>query len=283
MGSATTGSGVAPEVIPLIDNSAHDKWRLLIVAERFQANERELFLAHARRLAEQMTAQAPFNDPSVKGQFQIYACFTPTRPEGMFECKFQGERRYYGKPDLVRKYLTRHSGTCPELKRRSNDLTLVLMNFVKRGGAGEQGNDNIAWSTPVHWVENGVKTEDWCDVTLHELGHAFELDDEYDAEWPGAPDVPLKANVIDSADPDTAPWREHFDPAPPVTLTAAELPLGKDDLVRYGKVKVGLFQGARYSGKKYWRSALRCKMRSTPDPFCQVCQARILKVITTNS
>lgn len=276
-----TGAKVAPEITPLIAGSA-DEWRLLIVAEMFQANERELFLAHARRLAEHMAAQAPFNDPAIKGRFQVYACFTPSKPEGMFECKDGGERRYYGKPALVREYLTRHSGVRPVLKRRSNDLTLVLMNFAKRGGAGEQGNDNIAWSTPVHWVENGVKTEDWCDVTLHELGHAFELDDEYDLEWPGAPDVPLKANVIDSSDPDSAPWKGLFDGQPPATVSAEMLPLGKDDLMRFGKVKVGMFQGARYSGKKYWRSALRCKMRSTPDPFCKVCQTRILKVMQSN-
>jgi hypothetical protein len=229
-----------------------------------------------------MAAQAPFNHASVSGRFQIYACFTPTKPEGMFECKDQGVRRYYGNPDLVRKYLARHLEAHPELDRRSTDLVLVLMNFIKRGGAGEQGNDNIAWSTPVHWVENGMKTEDWCDVTLHELGHAFDLDDEYDAPWPGAPDVPLKANVSASPDPDSAPWKNMFDNLPPTTLTSVQLPLGRDELLRYGQVKVGLFQGARYSATKYWRSALRCKMRSAPDPFCHLCQAHIREVIQSN-
>jgi hypothetical protein len=281
MASGSTGAKVAPEVTPLIPGN-QDNWRLLIVAERFQRNERDIFLAHARRLADHMARQAPFNHSSIRGTFQIYACFTPTKPEGMFECRDQGVRRYYGKPDLVRKYLSRHQDARPELKRRSNDVVLVLMNFVKRGGAGEQGNDNIAWSTPVHWIENGIKTEDWCDVTLHELGHAFDLDDEYDAEWPDAPDIPLKANVAKSSNPDSAPWRDMFDALPPTTLAAQDLPLGQADLERYGQVKVGLFQGARYSATKYWRSALRCKMRSTPDPFCHVCQARIRKVIQSN-
>lgn len=275
------GAKVAPEVTPLIEGN-QDKWRLLIVAERFQRNEREIFRAHARRLADHMARQAPFNHASIRGNFQIYTCFTPTKPEGMFECKDRGVRRYYGKPDLVRNYLARHQAACPELRRRSTDVVLVLMNFVKRGGAGEHGDDNIAWSTPVHWIENGTMTEDWCDVTLHELGHAFDLDDEYDAEWPDAPDVPLKANIANSPNPHSAPWRDMFDALPPTTLTAQELPLGRDDLPRYKQIKVGLFQGARYSATKYWRSALRCKMRSAPDPFCHVCQARIREVIQRN-
>lgn len=281
MATGAIGAKVAPEVIPLIEGN-RDEWRLLIIAERFQANERETFFAHAARLAEYMVTQTPFDHVSVRGSFQIYACFTPTRPEGMFECKDQGVRRYYGKPNLVREYLARHQDALPVLERRSNDLALVLMNFVKRGGAGEQGNDNIAWSTPVHWVENGIKTEDWCDVTLHELGHAFDLDDEYDAEWPDAPKIPLKANVSDSPDPDRAPWKDIFDPQPPTTLPFTELPLGRDDLVRFGQVKVGMFQGARYSAKRNWRSALCCKMRNTPDPFCRVCQTQIRKVIQSN-
>lgn len=284
MSGKATGIKVVPEVTPLLGGN-EDKWRLLIIADRYQANEAAVFDAQARRLAMHISTQAPFNRAGIKGRFQIYACFTPTGPEGMFEFDDrESERRYYGKPALVREYLNRHKAKKPVLKRRRNDIALVLTNFPKRGGAGEQGDDNIAWSTPVHlYFENGVMREDWCDVTLHELGHAFDLEDEYEDAWAEGDKLPLRGtNVWPDDRLDEASWLAICDTSPPDRVSHPISPFGADDLALFGRIGAGLFQGARYSSTAFWRSALRCKMRSTPDPFCKVCQRQIAAKIEGN-
>ena len=285
MPNGSTGFSSAPEVRALLGGNV-DSWRLLVIADRYQEDEAGTFFAYAERLANHMKKQAPFDQPPVKGQFQVYACFTPTDSEGMFECRSEGVRRYYGKPQLVRDYLARHKDRRPVLDRRRNDLVLVLMNFRDRGGAGEQGNDNIAWSTPVHLLtEDNRLQEDWCDVTLHELGHAFDLDDEYDEPpWPEGEDMPLReTNVWRDDRGGEAPWAHLCEPAPPDMLESGRAgQLRDDERAAFAKIGVGMFQGARYRKDRFWRSAFTCKMRNTPDPFCQVCQNQIVAKMTGN-
>lgn len=276
---------IAPVVTPLLDGGG-ERWKLRIIGDGFKAAEKDAFLGHCREFAKHLSRQDPFGQAHIRSQIQIDACFTPTPAGGMFECKKESERRIFGKSTLVEKYLKRH-----KLKRRSNDLILVLMNIGERGGAGERGNDNIAWTTPIDVrTQAGEIIEHWSDVALHELGHAFDLDDEYEQPWAGAPKTPPKANVC--ADPKAAPWKGRLAGQEPVVLHSHErvfddpkwsrdhpTPL---ELEKYGHVAVGLFQGARYSSDGFWRSALRCKMRSAPQPFCTVCQSVISEKILSN-
>jgi hypothetical protein len=255
-------------------------------ATGFRPGQKDAFLRHCREFAKNLSQQEPFRQDHIREKIQIDACFTPTPAEGMFKCAKESERRIFGKSSLVEKYLKIH-----DMKRRRNDLVMVLMNIGERGGAGERGNDNIAWTTPIDVLgPTGEIIEHWFDVALHELGHAFDLDDEYEQPWPGAAKTPPKANVC--ANPQEAPWKGRLSD-PVVTLHShdrvfddpkwnRDYPTQKE-LDRYGKVKVGLFQGARYSSDKFWRSSLRCKMRSAPQPFCDVCQSVIADKILSNA
>jgi hypothetical protein len=276
---------VAPDVTPLLDGGG-DQWKLRIIGDRFQAGQDDLFLRYCREFADNLSQQGPFAHDHLRARIQIDACFTPTSAEGMFKCEKESERRIYGQSNLVEKYLRLH-----DLERRRNDLVLVLMNFDERGGAGERGNDNIAWTTPVDVLSPTREIiEHWYDVGLHELGHAFDLDDEYEQPWPDAPDTPPKANVC--AHPDEAPWKGQLNDQDAVILHSHERVLDAShssrdhptphELERFGNVRIGLFQGARYSSDRFWRSSLRCKMRSAPQPFCDVCQAVISGKILSN-
>lgn len=277
---------VAPKVTPLLPGGGA-QWKLRIIGDMFQAGQEKAFLGHCREFADNLVRQGPFGHDHIRGRIQVDACFTPTPAKGMFKCKKESDRRIFGKSSLVEKYMKRHG-----LKRRSNDLVLVLMNVGERGGAGERGNDNIAWTTPIDVLgPAGEVIENWFDVALHELGHAFDLDDEYEQPWPGAPDTPLKANVC--KDPDKASWKHRLAGQQVIMLRSHERVFddpqwSRDhptphELEKFGDVSIGLFQGARYSSEKFWRSSLRCKMRSAPQPFCAVCQSVISEKILTNA
>jgi hypothetical protein len=288
--STPTGIKVAPEIVPLIPDNA-DKWRLLILAERFQPQHRDAFFAFSRFFTEFLRTQAPFSDDDIAKAIQVYACFTPSPPKGLFETKEKSIRRIFGEPDRVRKYLKKHMAKHPVLKRRTNDLVLVLINLAQRGGAGEQQDDNIAWTTPVPFFDDRREMlEDWPQVALHELGHAFNLDDEYESAGVDRKNAPVCANICRDAEIGAPPWSAMLDdPVKPLRSADRALAAGHnpdyptdDELARFGKTRVGKFQGALYSNTKFWRSALQCRMRSTRDPFCAVCQAVIRKAIVSN-
>ena len=286
---ATTGIRVAPEIVPLIPEST-DSWRLLLIAERFQPQHRDAFLAYCRYFTDFLRTQAPFTDSDIARNIQVYACFTPSPPGGLFRTEEKSTRRIYGEPDRVRKYLKTHRDH-EVLRRRQNDLVLVLVNMAVRGGAGEQMNDNIAWTTPVPFFDdNRQMLEDWPQVALHELGHAFNLDDEYEAPGVDRTNAPVCANICRDADIDDAPWSALFDSPDIAPLRSADRVLAggnpdyptPSELETFAPVKVGKFQGALYSSTEFWRSALQCRMRSTRDPFCAVCRSVIREAILTN-
>jgi hypothetical protein len=285
-----TGITIPPEVVPLIPGNA-DKWRLLIVAERFQPHQRAAFFAYCMEFVEYLKQQPPFADGDIRQNYQVYACYAKSPTGGLFDSRVESERRIFGDPSRVRDYLERHDDGHPALRPRKNDLVLVLMNLAERGGAGERMNDNIAWTTPVPWLDaSGQTLERWPEVALHELGHAFDLDDEYQRAWAGGDDLPVRANIRRHAEIDTQPWPMPFDGPAITKLRSNQRNVGAADpdyptaseVTTFGSVKVGKFQGARYSKDKFWRSALRCKMRFTRDPFCAVCQSVIRKAILTN-
>jgi hypothetical protein len=279
---------VAPIVTELSAGGA-DIWKLLIIGDRFGQPDKDEFDRHCRDLAEHIGSQLPFSEAGIGDRIRIASCFTPTTPKGMFGCEKQAERRIFGKPERVRKYLAKHG-----LGLRRNDLVLVLMNFPERGGAGEFVNENIAWTTPVDTRDpaTGDVLEHWPDVALHELGHAFDLDDEYEQPWADAPQRPPKRNVCASAQSDDPPWKELFGDQPPARLRSSDRLFDRPDWPRdyptaqeiaaFGATEVGMFQGARYSSEAYWRSALTCKMRSAPQPFCKVCRTVIRESILSN-
>jgi IgA Peptidase M64 len=265
------------------------QWKLVVIAELYRPGTQEKFFQHCRDLAEHVKDSPPFNHPEVAKRIQVDGYFIPSPPEGLFACTKETERRIYGDFKLVQQFIAARG-----IKLRKNDMVLVLMNLPWRGGAGERDDENIAWATPVSLFfgqgAQQVLQEDWRDVAMHEIGHAFELDDEYEDAWAGAP-LTMQANVTSNADYQAAPWQALFTSRPPPVLLSDQRVLppndwsrdwATDDEIRDWSGKIGMFEGARYNSDGYWRSSLLCKMRLTRDKFCPQCQAIIKKAILTN-
>ena len=128
------------------------------------------------------------------------------------------------------------------------DVAILLVNDSKYGGSG--GPVAIA-ST------NQLSTE----IAIHELGHTVvHLGDEYSDFYPGFPDTE-EPNTTTQANPALVKWKAWFVPGTPYptppTLDFASI--------------VGLFEGAHYHAKGWFRPQLNCKMRTLGTPFCKVC------------
>ncbi len=128
------------------------------------------------------------------------------------------------------------------------DVVILLVNDSKYGGSG--GPVAIA-ST------NQLSTE----IAIHELGHTLvHLGDEYSDPLPGYPDAE-EPNTTTQTNPALVKWRAWFVPGAPYptppTLDFASI--------------VGLFEGAHYHAKGWFRPQLNCKMRTLGTPFCKVC------------
>jgi IgA Peptidase M64 len=272
-----------------VHSGSDPQWKLVVIAELFRPGTQEKFFQHCRDLAAHLLDSPPFNHAEVAKRIQVDGYFVASPPEGLFASTKETERRIYGDFKLVQQFIAARG-----IKLRNNDMVLVLMNLPWRGGAGERDDENIAWATPVslYYGEGTqqVLQEDWRDVALHEIGHAFELDDEYEGAWAGAPPK-MQANVTNNADYNAAPWKEQFTSMPPPVLLSDQRVLPQNDWsrdwatndeMRDWSGKIGMFEGARYKTYGYWRSSLLCKMRLTRDKFCPQCQAIIEKAILSN-
>ena len=226
-----------PESVVIRDASG---WHLRIISERFAEPAR--FFAACRELAEHMRRVRPFDRPELN--WRITAHFWPSSgPGGLFQTfdPPAGDRRVFGRDQpLAKAFLD-------SLGRR--DMGLVLVDSARRGGAGGVGAFWPSWTTIAS--EPG---ETWEDVTLHELGHAFGLADEYENSAETVPEPePLELNVAKNATALPPPWSAMIN-VPPL------LP---DDAV-------GTFRGARYRPDRFRPSPI-CRMRVAHEQFCPVC------------
>jgi hypothetical protein len=115
----------------------------------------------------------------------------------------------------------------------------------------------------------------YSDIAAHESGHYFAgLVDEYTNAVSGytpaeAPNSTAKTNVAQIR------WSAWIDPSTPLPTPNS---YAHDGLI-------GLFEGAQYQTKGWYRPKFRCKM-GAPDgteglgiPFCEVCSEHIVKTI----
>ncbi len=242
--------------------SPSPRFLLAAMAERFDSET--AFLAAARTLLAAIEAAEPFR--SLPGRIAVDALFWPSDPaRGLFGPLSQhpGTDLLYGDRPLTRAFLDRAYRRAP----RRPDCAIVVMNLDRRGGAGGDRHFPIAWTTTTSGPH-----EAWTDIALHEIGHALGLADEYDSDNPDPPPRPaagLEPNVTDKADPRLAPWAAVATTTSPVPTAPADggahLPAGT----------IGTFEGARYRRLGLYRPQHRCRMRSSPDPFCAICAAII--------
>lgn len=227
-------------------------WHLRIISERFAAPAR--FFDACAQLAARMEELEPFRRPGMR--WRVSAHFWPsTGPAGLFRTfdPPAGDRRVFGEDQVLAKAFLDSLG--------SRDMGLVLVDSQRRGGAGGVGEFWPSWSTIVSELN-----ETWEDVTLHELGHAFGLADEYEAnDLTVAEPTPLEPNVAQSFAMLPALWSDLHNAPSPRPTSSQQPPTGG-----WPPDTVGTFKGARYRPDRF-RPSQTCRMRQANDQFCPVC------------
>ncbi len=123
------------------------------------------------------------------------------------------------------------------------DQIMVMVNSVDFGGGGGQ-------------VVTFSLSPSGTAIAIHELGHSFAgLADEYtDSSFTGGIYEPDEPNVTTVTDPTQVKWRHWFD-------DINNLPSQE------GESGVGLFEGANFFEKDYYRPVFNSFMREVDEPF----------------
>jgi hypothetical protein len=133
------------------------------------------------------------------------------------------------------------------------DLAVVLVNDEEYGGSG--GIPLIASVEPRSAL-----------IAVHEIGHAYAgLGDEYEDPYPGYPDIEEPNTTTETAR-DQIKWRAWI---------AASTPVPTPATTTFDSA-VGLFEGAHYQAKGWFRPKLNCGMRTLGSAFCEVCAEQLI-------
>lgn len=266
---------------------------ITIIAEMFETWVD--FEAKAEEFIDAIRAIDPFRCDDVRPHLGFELIFEPSPDGGHFGTRAAiesmggaaGERRIYGDNQKVRDYVGKEEWRRPR-GYGPRDLKLVVINSDVRGGAGMAQKGDAVWTTTRNLPASATNAkENWVDVAIHEVGHAFELDDEYSHPVPTQPDQ-MGKNVTMERSIDNAPW-QNFDPdrygytidrgrigGP--TLKAEEHGNIHADRIEHAGV-FGTFEGAFYMREGWYRPAYDCRMRNTDQDFCPWCQELIRRAL----
>jgi len=301
----------------LVDNGpVAIKADLAILGDGYRADQKEKFLADARRASNALFAEEPFR--SRKRDFNVRAVWTPaehagiSRPRaGVFRDSPLGAR--YNSFDSERYVLTLDDRAWRDAAAIvPYDFVLILVNERKYGGGGIFG----LYSTAA--VDSGYADY----LVVHEFGHHFAgLADEYYTsqvayeDFAGGHVEPWEPNVTALLDPANLKWRDLVEESTPVPtpwekdafekrsleyqkkrneMRAAGAPEEDMDKLfdeireyfsrtlggqRYS-AKVGAFEGAHYEAQGFYRSTIDCRMFSRDDvELCPVCTRAVEQII----
>lgn len=176
----------------------------------------------------------------------------------------------------------------------SMDHVIILANSCERGGGGARLGD-IGLS--VVTTDDIAEDERWQRLA-HELGHAFGLLDEYSVSGAAGTVYQCSRNVYSEAPyheikcVDAIAWETECSPPPTGTCTLSsqcQAVCGNCSGLNASSAEccscntttapaVGLFEGAFYHQRAYYRSEDTCRMENYSHSFCQVCQNYVLDV-----
>lgn len=241
-----------------------------IVGEGYTAAEMKTFYDDAEIASESLFTHEPFK--TMKNRFNIVAVSTPSIDSGV---------SIPGKNDWKNTAFMSHFNTfysdryltTTHLKAINDAIAgvpyehiIVLANTENYGGGGIYNDITL---TAAHHPK-------FRPVIVHEFGHAFGgLADEYWYEEEESDDIypktvePWEQNITTRVN-FASKWQDMIEKGTPIpTLPADKL-----------KYKVGLYEGAGYSGKGIYRPSYDCRMRTNEAPeFCPVCQRALKRMI----
>ncbi len=143
------------------------------------------------------------------------------------------------------------------------DLLIFIVNDPAYGGWGD--NRGVICSADYYIGE----------VIAHELGHSLaNLGDEYSLAFPGDPDPVIEQpNTTQETRRDLIKWKAWIEDSTPIPTPNSSF---------YSGV-IGLFEGARYQRKGWYRPKFRCRMNYLNSPFCEVCIEALVKAICSRT
>lgn len=277
-----------PADLKSIRHPAGTRIQFLLVSEGFPDTDPGRFFDRARKVSDALLGAEPFK--SLQANIAIHALFLPLAGSAVVDikCDRSAANKAKLKPTLFATQCC-VDGTTPHLWCGDEDVVrkvvgaalsnngraitdyqflAVLIDSASYGGAGSIPNSTakprLAWATTDH-PQSPL-------ILLHELGHAFGLQDEYEV----AQAEPVKPwhNISRFARPDATPWQSLVT-AP--NHTAVTCPAGTKWT---GTVStIGTFEGAGYKVRDRYRPTVQCRMRELAADFCEVCADHIKSVI----
>ena len=260
---------LAEPVETLIDNGdPADRVDIAILGDGFTSDETGKFRSSALNVVEGLFRDEPlrnyrrfFNVHIVTVESPESGADHPERNPPVYKDTALGA--YYNCGGTPRCTCVDSSKVEPVLNRSlevaERDFILILLNDETWGGcwngryAVQANNDSVA------------------QVTLHELGHAFGLCDEYaydsEADWCRLSE-PRCVNATAETRRPQVKWNSWIDGQTPLPTTSASAPL-----------TVGLFEGAKYCPAGLYRPTHRSMMRVSGAPWGAVNTEALIKGI----
>lgn len=257
-------------LVTLITNGpSANRLNIVILAEGYTSNQFSIFTNQARNLATKFLSAPPYS--TYGNYFNAYGIFVASEQSGSDHPSRGVLKNTYFNSTFDSFSITRLV-TIPPNDRNGNyadgrgkvdallrdllpeyDIPLVLVNDSEYGGSGG----------PVAVTSTEASSSE---IAIHEIGHSFgALGDEYEDLTPGYPDIE-DPNTTRETRRDYIKWRHWI-------LESTPLPTPESGA--YSSV-IGLFEGAHYQPKGWYRPKLDCKMRSLNVPFCAVCQETLV-------
>jgi hypothetical protein len=225
---------------------------IVMLAEAYPQNREQKFIDDVMNITAEVLNNPPYKH--YESFFNVWSIFVPSADSGADHPDENIEKNTY--------FDATFSITTPQLVTFSNkmaaydllaehvpdyDIVSIIVNDSRYGGSG--GAISVVTAC-------GSST----DLFLHETGHSFTLlGDEYESSYTLKPAE--KYNVTAKTKREEIPWTSWILP---------ETPVPTPETTNYQDV-VGLFEGAMYQPKDWYRPKYGCKMRALSMPFCEVC------------
>lgn len=262
---------VTPYKYLLHSGSPEECIDVAILAEGYTKAEMNAFYQHAQVAMESLFSHEPFK--KLKSKFNIVAVESISIDSGV-SSPGKGIWKNTAFSSHFNTFYSDRYLTTSRVKEVHNWLAgipyehiIILANTEQYGGGGIYNAFTL--TTARH--------KSFKPVIVHEFGHSFGgLADEYFYE----------ADLFSDTYPfDKEPWEQNIttlvnfsskwkDMLPPNIAIPT-------DPEQYDQFPVGVYEGAGYSSKGIYRSALDCRMKSNPaEVFCPVCQRSLERLVS---